>query len=151
MIETATLEERVEYLTQLGVKNQAMLVLVIEALKLDFITSGQTNLATHLAESYEAWKDDRAELNNEFKARNQKVNELKHEGVALLITQCPDSQRWYSALVGKSVPYLSDNGHEYVSRQEAGHINFVQYEDARIVNADGSELQLDLELSIPEE
>ena len=41
--------------------------------------------------------------------------------------------RWYSDLVGTLVPYLGDVGSEYKSREPAGYTNFVQYEDAEIV------------------
>ena len=43
--------------------------------------------------------------------------------------------RWYSELVGERVPYLGDVGTEYKSREPAGYINFVQYDDADIVEA----------------
>ena len=53
----------------------------------------------------------------------------------LFIHQCPDPMRWYSELVGERVPYLGDVGTEYKSREPAGYINFVQYDDADIVEA----------------
>ncbi|MGY8872195.1 MAG: hypothetical protein ACKVJE_17290 [Pseudomonadales bacterium] len=51
----------------------------------------------------------------------------------LKIIQCPDPMRWYADLVGKLVPFISDVGNEYKSRQPSGHVNFVQYDDAEIV------------------
>ena len=53
----------------------------------------------------------------------------------LLIQQCPDGMRWYSDLVGERVPFLGDVGTEYKSREPAGYINFVQYDDAEIVDS----------------
>ncbi len=51
----------------------------------------------------------------------------------LLITQCPDSLRWYSDKIGQIVDFLGDVGNEYKSREDSGYINFVQYEDAKII------------------
>jgi len=51
----------------------------------------------------------------------------------LLIIQCPDQLRWYSCLIGELVPFFGDTGIEYRSQQPDGYINFVQYEDAKIV------------------
>lgn len=51
----------------------------------------------------------------------------------LLIKFCPDAMRWYSDKVGKTVPYLGDLGNEYKSKEDSGLINFVQYEDAEII------------------
>lgn len=60
----------------------------------------------------------------------------------LLIKKCPDRLRWYSDLVGQTVPYLGDAGFgEYKSREPAGYINFVQYEDAEIIK-DGEQTTL---------
>ncbi len=51
----------------------------------------------------------------------------------LLIKQCPDPMRWYRDLVGQYVEYRGDTGTEYRSREPAGYTNFVQYEDAEII------------------
>ena len=52
----------------------------------------------------------------------------------LLITQCPDSMRWYRNKIGELVDYLGDVGYgEYKSREPAGYINFVQHADAKVV------------------
>lgn len=53
--------------------------------------------------------------------------------IKLLITQCPDSMRWYRDKIGEKVEYLGDVGDEYRSREPEGFINFVQYEDAVLV------------------
>lgn len=41
--------------------------------------------------------------------------------------------RWYRDLIGQTVPFLGDVGTEYKSREPAGFVNFVQYEDAEII------------------
>jgi hypothetical protein len=41
--------------------------------------------------------------------------------------------RWYAGFVGQYVPFISDEGNEYRSREPSGYINFVQYEDAEII------------------
>lgn len=51
----------------------------------------------------------------------------------LLIKQCSDPMRWYANLIGQYVPLVRDNGQEWQSREPAGYINFVQYEDAGII------------------
>jgi len=51
----------------------------------------------------------------------------------LLIKRCPDKMRWYANFIGQTVPFLGDVGNEYKSRESAGYINFVQYDDAEIV------------------
>tara|TARA_R110002096_G_scaffold327284_6_gene521283 strand:+ start:1150 stop:1347 length:198 start_codon:yes stop_codon:yes gene_type:complete len=54
----------------------------------------------------------------------------------LRIKQCPDPMRWYASKVGKLVPFLGDVGSEYKSREDAGCVNFVQYDDATIEQCD---------------
>lgn len=52
----------------------------------------------------------------------------------LLITQCTDPMRWYSGLLGQCVPFGGDAGNnEYRSREPAGFTNFVQHEDAEVI------------------
>lgn len=53
----------------------------------------------------------------------------------LLIKHCSDPFRWYAGLIGQTVPFLADMGNEYKSREPDGFVNFVQYEDADIVDA----------------
>lgn len=54
----------------------------------------------------------------------------------LLITQCTDPLRWYAGKVGERVPYLGPAGADgHKSREPAGHVNFVQQQDAKIVDA----------------
>ena len=61
---------------------------------------------------------------------------------ALLIKQCPDGLRWYRDLVGQCVPFINDTGTEYRSREPAGYTNFVQYEDAEIVEEQKTMMQI---------
>lgn len=56
-------------------------------------------------------------------------------GKALLIKGCSDPLRWYANMIGRIVPFLGDVGDEYKSREPAGFVNFVQYEDASILTA----------------
>lgn len=51
----------------------------------------------------------------------------------LLIKSCSDRLRWYRDKVGQTVPYLGTLDSEYKSREDAGYINFVQLEDAEIL------------------
>lgn len=54
----------------------------------------------------------------------------------LLITQCPDHLMWYASKVGEKVPYLGTWPHEgYKSREPAGHVNIVKFDDATIVDS----------------
>ncbi len=55
---------------------------------------------------------------------------------ALLIKSCSDRMRWYRDKVGQTVPYLGTFGSEYKSREDEGYINFVQLEDADIVETE---------------
>ena len=57
----------------------------------------------------------------------------------LRIIRCNDQLRWYANKIGELVPFLGDVGNEYKSREDAGYINFVQYEDAEIVEIFGDE------------
>jgi len=54
----------------------------------------------------------------------------------LKIIQCPDPMRWYRDLIGQTVPFLEDMGNEYKSREPSGYVNFVQHDDAEIVEND---------------
>ena len=52
----------------------------------------------------------------------------------LLIKQCKDPQMWYAGKVGKHVPYLGVWPEAYKSREDAGYVNIVKFEDADIVS-----------------
>lgn len=52
----------------------------------------------------------------------------------MLITDCSDSQRWYADKVGEYVLFLGDVGSEYKSIDDGGFVNFVQKEDAEIID-----------------
>lgn len=53
----------------------------------------------------------------------------------LVIKQCPDPMMWYANLIGKEVPYLGEwkSTREYRSREPAGYINIVKFDDATII------------------
>ena len=51
----------------------------------------------------------------------------------LKIIKCSDGMRWYASKVGELVPYLGDSMGAYKSREDAGYINFVHYEDAEVI------------------
>ena len=51
----------------------------------------------------------------------------------LKIIKCSDGMRWYASKVGELVPYLGDSMGAYKSREDAGYINFVHYEDAEVM------------------
>lgn len=51
----------------------------------------------------------------------------------LLIVKCSDSQMWYRNKVGMHVSYDGKWPEGYKSREDAGHINIVKFEDAEIV------------------
>ena len=55
---------------------------------------------------------------------------------ALLITSKGDGMRWYADKVGETVPLLAIERTEYMSREDAGYINFVQLADAKIVEVE---------------
>ena len=51
----------------------------------------------------------------------------------LLIKRCPDSQMWYRDKVGQTVPYEGKWPEGYKSREDAGYLNIVRFEDAEVV------------------
>ena len=52
----------------------------------------------------------------------------------LKITKCNDPLMWYAGMVGQYVPYLGEwRGEGYKSREPAGFLNIVRFEDAEIV------------------
>jgi hypothetical protein len=51
----------------------------------------------------------------------------------LYIHRCSNQLFWYANLVGQYVPYINDTGTEYRSREPLGYTNFVQYQDAQII------------------
>lgn len=51
----------------------------------------------------------------------------------LRITQCLDQMMWYADLVGETVPYLGAFTDCYKSREPAGYVNIVHFDDAEIV------------------
>ena len=68
------------------------------------------------------------------KSQSQVINNAKSQSQVLKIIKCTDPLRWYSDKVGEIVPFLKDTGDEYESREPLGYINYVQYEDAEIIN-----------------
>lgn len=55
---------------------------------------------------------------------------------ALLITGCKDKLMWYSNLIGRYVPLLSEEEIEYKSFEPAGYINFVLKRDCEVRDID---------------
>jgi len=53
----------------------------------------------------------------------------------LLIEQCPDSLMWYSDKVGETVPLVREETECYWSREDAGFLNRVEKEDAKIIES----------------
>lgn len=51
----------------------------------------------------------------------------------LLIKRCPDSQMWYRDKVGQTVPYEGKWPEGYKSREDAGYLNIVKFDDAEVV------------------
>ena len=52
----------------------------------------------------------------------------------LLITKCSSPSMWYANLIGTKVPYEGFwPGEGYKSREPAGYVNIVIFEDARII------------------
>lgn len=58
----------------------------------------------------------------------------------LRITQCRDNLMWYAGRIGELVPYCGRWPEAYKSREPAGYINRVEFDDAEIVtlNPDGT-------------
>tara|TARA_R110000822_G_scaffold80320_3_gene191448 strand:+ start:10086 stop:10325 length:240 start_codon:yes stop_codon:yes gene_type:complete len=57
------------------------------------------------------------------------------------ILRCLDPNKWYSSLVGESVPYHGDTSTEYESREPEGYINFISKLDSILI--DGPEVILE--------
>jgi hypothetical protein len=56
---------------------------------------------------------------------------MEASGVKLLrITGCTDPSMWYADKVGQLVPHEGEWPEGYKSREPAGHINVVRFEDA---------------------
>lgn len=54
----------------------------------------------------------------------------------LFIERCSDSMMWYSDKVGETVPLAREETGCYWSREDAGYLNRVEKEDARIVEVE---------------
>lgn len=56
----------------------------------------------------------------------------------LYIKSCSDPRMWYASKIGSTVPYLGGAGKccKHMAREDTGHINFVEYKDADIVDED---------------
>lgn len=52
--------------------------------------------------------------------------------LVLHIHRCSDPHMWYAGLVGQTVPYLGTWSDGYKSREPAGCINIVRFEDANL-------------------
>lgn len=51
----------------------------------------------------------------------------------LRITRCIDSSMWYADMVGQLVPFEWEWPEGYASREPAGYINLVHFDDAEVV------------------
>ena len=51
----------------------------------------------------------------------------------LLIKKCSDTMMWYRDKVGQTVPYEGEWPEGYKSREDAGYLNIVRFEDAEVV------------------
>jgi hypothetical protein len=54
----------------------------------------------------------------------------------LRILKAKDSHMWYSKLIGKTVPYIGQWPEAYKSREPAGYVNIVEFDDAEIIEID---------------
>ena len=52
----------------------------------------------------------------------------------LKITKCSDHLKWYCRFIGSYVPFLDQEEKEFRSLEPAGYINFVDINDAEVVN-----------------
>lgn len=51
----------------------------------------------------------------------------------LKIIKCNDPMLWYSEFVGKFVPYIGMWPECFKSREKAGYVNIVNFEDADLI------------------
>lgn len=54
----------------------------------------------------------------------------------ILVTGCYDPHRWYYKYIGWNFPYLGDRNGEYKTRQPDGYLNFIQHEDAELIEVE---------------
>ncbi len=54
----------------------------------------------------------------------------------LLIRQCPDFMMWYRDKVGQTVPHLGQWADGYKSREDAGYLNVVRFQDAEVIDSE---------------
>lgn len=52
----------------------------------------------------------------------------------LLILQCNDPMMWYRDKVGQTVPFEGRWPEGYKSREDAGYLNVVRFQDAEVVD-----------------
>lgn len=51
----------------------------------------------------------------------------------LLIKRCPDFMMWYRDKIGQAVPHLGEWPEGYKSREDAGYVNVVRFQDAEVI------------------
>jgi hypothetical protein len=54
----------------------------------------------------------------------------------LRILKAKDPLMWYAGMEGKTVPYLGKWPEAYKSREPAGYVNIVRFDDAEIVETE---------------
>lgn len=54
----------------------------------------------------------------------------------LLIEKCSDSMMWYRDKIGKLVRFVREEVDTFWSREDAGYINIVKLQDAKVVEVD---------------
>lgn len=55
---------------------------------------------------------------------------------SLRIVQCNDPLMWYRDKIGQTVPYLGQWPEGYKSREDAGYLNVVRFQDAELIDHD---------------
>lgn len=60
----------------------------------------------------------------------------------LLIIKCSDPLMWYADKIGQIVPYLGEKYGFYTSREDAGHTNVVNMDDAILIDDDYEGLRI---------
>ena len=99
--------------------------------RLDIESAGTRSFYTD-SNGVRRWKDSDKPVQDMYPQNS--TDHIPDAKKMVRITGCKDSHRWYSNMIGQTVPYLgtTDTG-EYKTREPSGMVNFVLVGDAELV------------------
>ena len=67
------------------------------------------------------------------RAKDRMMSNTRKVTRQLKITGCNDAQKWYSDMIGKTIPFVREIDDYFLSLEPSGYVNIVKKKDAEII------------------